>query len=373
MTFESWKADFLSRAAGTCSDATLARCAPLMRTNATSTTSDETQAEARKTLRQYLDLTVSDARIQAGRTQLNTHRDTFMTLEHRFGVDRHIIAAIWGMETNFGQILGSVSVFEALSTLAHSGRRRPLFEGQLLAALKIVDHQLMDPAEMMGSWAGAMGHTQFMPTSYLDYAVGFDGPVADICGTDPKDALASTANYLAEQGWMDAPWAVEVSFPAELDLHWARHHPEQLLDDWAAQGVRPYVVSPSPSLQQAQLAFILPAGHRGPAFLASANYRALLAYNNAPAYAVAVGHLADRLRGDGPLKSPGDPDEPGLTQAQVIQAQTVLSDLGFDTQGADGFIGTNTVKALEKFQIQNGLPVDGHLDHRLHQTLLSFV
>lgn len=359
MSFAAWKADFLSRTDFP------EELAPHLVHLPAPARADKTQAEARKTLDQYLALTVTDQRIATGQAMLMTHADSLRQIKNQYGVDRHILVAIWGMETNFGQIRGDVPVFAALASLAAQGRRQALFEDQLLAAAQMVTSGQATPDQMIGSWAGAMGHTQFMPTSYRDFAI----PGADIWGDDSDDALASTANYLQKHGWIAAPWGVEVTWPKTLDLYSARHHPGQTFGEWQALGVAGALTNPDQKTTLWQ--FTLPAGHKGPAFLTSTNYKALLAYNNAPAYAVAVGHLADRLWGDPPLKTKWQGDARGLTLAEFQSAQTHLTTLGFDTKGADGFAGPNTTKAVEAFQRHHNLPVDSHIDLPLLNLLLS--
>lgn len=368
MTFDEWKSGFLDRATSIVGADVVHTCAQYLVALEQPKAADATQAEARKTLRQYLDITVSEKRVAAGKIAMADHGAAFDKIEARFGVPKTIVAAIWGLETNFGQIRGDIPVLAALATLAHDGRRRTLFENQLLAAFKIVSLGHQQPDKMLGSWAGAMGHTQFMPTSYLDFACPFADGSADIWSDDPTDALTSTANYLAQHGWVqDVPWGVEVHSPDNLDLYSARHCEPKGLDAWAKLGVGPFENTQA----SAKFSFALPAGHLGPAFLMSQNYDAILRYNNAPAYAIAVGHLSDRLQGAAPFQTPWQGDQTGLTKDQVQSAQNALKVLGFDTQGADGFTGPNTTRAIEGFQQVHDLPVDGHLDHNLLNALLS--
>ncbi len=359
MTFEDWKSEFCTSAAKTILPKTVAQCAAFMQQLPSSVDADTKQPEARKTLWQYLSTAVSQTRIENGQQALRTHDPVFDTIEDRFDVDRHIVAAIWGMETNYGAIRGDVNVFAALATMAHQGRRRTLFEAQLLAACQIVEKGICTPDQMIGSWAGAMGHTQFMPTSYLDFAMGLTQEMANIWDDDPSDALASAAHYLKRHGWVpNTPWAIEVEWPQTLDLFKARHHTPQTVHAWCDWGITPIHDTSS----AANFEFHLPAGHKGPAFLISQNYRAILKYNNADAYAVGIGHLADRLSGGKALTTDWTGDDRGLTLAEVQTCQNLLTELGFDTQGADGFTGPNTVRATEAFQRDHGLPVDGHLD-----------
>ena len=368
MNFNDWKTQFIDAAhtAGI-SDATLAAIAPLLRPTPAATQADTTQSETRKTLRQYLDITVTEARITAGRAALAQYADVFDQAETQFGVPRHIVAAIWGLESNYGQIRGNTPVFQALANLAHAGRRQALFEAELIAACKIVEQGVMQAPALLGSWAGAMGHVQFMPSSYVRYAMSTKGAghVPDIWSDDPSDALISAAHYLQHHGWISGqPWGGQVQWPCGFDIYAARQAGAKPMADWVACGVGG---GPDTS---AALRFILPGGVQAPGFLVAANFDVLMAYNNAAPYAVAVGHLADRLSGHAtaPLVTPNTVDSPALSLPQLQDLQRKLTQAGFDTQGADGFHGPNTERAIAAYQVQHGLPADGYpnqllLDH----------
>jgi membrane-bound lytic murein transglycosylase B len=287
-------------------------------------TRDRNQAEFSRTLEDYLSISVSDERVQRGREALARHRRTLTALEDRYGVDAEIITAIWGLESSFGDRKGDVPVISALSTLAYDGRRGRFFEEQLIAALRILQNGDVPAARMTGSWAGAMGHTQFMPTSYLQFAVDFTGDGRrDIWSDDPSDALASAAAYLQRNGWTRGlRWGGEVG----------------------SGGPSGTVIQPQPG---------------GPRFNTTSNFRVIKRYNNSDSYAIAVGHLADRIGGAGPLRAGFPPDANGLTKADRVALQERLTALGFDTQGADGVIGRNTETAIRAYQASRGLPVTG--------------
>lgn len=287
-------------------------------------TRDRNQTEFRRSLEDYLSIAVSDERVAKGRTAFAAHRATLAALEARYGVDARIITAIWGLESFYGERRGDVPVISATSTLAYDGRRGAFFESQLVAALKILRNGDTTPARMTGSWAGAMGHTQFIPTTYLAHAVDFTGDGRrDIWADDPTDALASTANYLAQSGWTPGRrWGAEAGAGA-----------------------------PAGSVIQPQ------AG--GPSFVVTGNFGAIKRYNNSDSYALGVGLLADRIGGAGPLRGSFPPDANGLTKADRIALQQRLTAAGFDTGGTDGMIGANTRKAIEAFQRSRGLPVTG--------------
>ena len=287
-------------------------------------TRDRNQTEFKRSLEDYLSIAVSDERVAKGRAAFAAHRATLSALESRYGVDATIITAIWGLESFYGERRGEVPVISATSTLAYDGRRGQFFESQLVAALKILQNGDTTPARMTGSWAGAMGHTQFIPTTYLAHAVDFTGDGRrDIWSDDPTDALASTANYLAQSGWTRG-------------LRW---------------GAETGAGAPAGSVIQPQ------AG--GPSFVVTGNFSAIKRYNNSDSYALGVGLLADRIGGAGPLSGSFPPDANGLTKADRIALQRRLTAAGFDTGGTDGVIGANSRKAIEAFQRSRGLPVTG--------------
>ncbi|MEO0357081.1 MAG: lytic murein transglycosylase [Pseudomonadota bacterium] len=343
MTFDDWKADFLTRSGfpAELADWLVHLPAP--------TKADATQVEARKTLKQYLDLTVSQARIAKGQAFLA--KMDFSQIKAHHDVDPALLLAIWGMETNFGAVLGDVAVFGALATLAAQGRRRAMFEDQLMAAADMVD-QGIDPATLVGSWAGAIGHTQFMPRSWIRFAQTAGDDLPDLIGR-PMDAMLSSAGYLAAHGAQsNQPWGGTATGPLTGTLEKARHADAMPLAGWKALGVHAAV-------PDGMYRFILPAGVDGPGFLVTGTYDAVLAYNHADAYALAVCHLADRIKGGPAWDGPWPTDTRALSVTEMAALQSALTKLGFDTQGADGFTGPNTIKAIEAYQRAQGLPVDG--------------
>lgn len=369
MTFESWKSDFLSRAAAYgVSPAILTEVSPYLTTAQNSTQADIRQPEARKTLQSYIELTVSPSRIAQGQAALQKHVEVFDQIEADYQVDRHVVAAIWGLESNYGSIRGDVPVISALATLAAQGRRAAMFEAQLLAAFEIVTRGIKSPDQMLGSWAGAMGHTQFMPKSYIDFAVSARNGRPDIWAEDPADALVSTAHFLVCHGWKaDVPWGTVVQLPEPADLHMLRHLPPRSRDAWARLGVR--FMNEDQRTYDSKL--ILPGGVNSLAFVVSENFNAFLGYNNAQSYAIALGHLSDRLQGAPALQFPPGGDARGLTQAEMKFIQSRLTTLGFDTIGADGFTGPNTEIAIEAYQASQHLPVDGFAGLSLLKRLQS--
>ncbi|MEQ1616690.1 MAG: lytic murein transglycosylase [Hyphomicrobiaceae bacterium] len=324
-----------------------------------------TQPEYVKTAGEYLTLLVSEARLETGRQKLQEVGATLAAVEATYGVDRHVVLAIWGIESNFGAGMGVRSVLRSLATLAASDSRRPEFwRNELLAALRMLQSGEAKSVDLAGSWAGAMGHTQFMPTTYIKHAVDFDRDGRrDIWGS-VADALGSTGNYLKAWGWSSSsPWGFEVRLPDGFDYGLSNPGVMNTWGQWQALGVaiaRPGSVAPSGTLAALQL--LLPAGAKGPAFVVGDNFRAILKYNNSIAYALAVGHLADQLAGGSPLVTPWPPGDRSLAKAERDEVQRRLTSLGFDTGGVDGVIGNGTKAAIRLFQKTRGLPQDGHAD-----------
>jgi len=331
---------------------------------------DRRQAEFTRTLEDYINaIAVSDERIAGGRAALSRHGSTLRAIEDRYGVEAEVIAAVWGLESRYGAERGDVPVISALATLAFDGRRGAFFESQLLAALRILQRGDTSAANMRGSWAGAMGHTQFVPTTYQDYAVDFTGNGRrDIWAEDPADALASAANYLARMGWQRGqPWGVEVRLPQGFDTGLAGRGSTRSASDWAGLGLRDMEGGQPPAHGPASL--ILPDGPRGPAFLVYRNFSVILRYNNSEFYAIGVGHLADRLRGAGPIRGSFQPDRFGLRLAERQELQERLTRAGFDTQGVDGVIGPNSQEAIRAYQRARGISETGTPSSDLLQRL----
>ena len=321
---------------------------------------DGRQAEFTKTVGEYVDHVVTKDRVALGKRKLRSLRRTLEEIERRYGVDGRVVLAIWGIETNFGGFLGGTSVIEALATLAYDGRRRDWAERELIGALTILQSGDTRPESMEGSWAGAMGHTQFMPTSYLAYAVDFTGDGRrDIWAKDPSDGLASTANYLRVHGWRKGqPWGVEVQLPPGFDYATANIRPGRPVSHWNARGVRGLDGKPIPNYGKAGI--WAPAGAGGPAFAIFPNFFVIKRYNNANTYAMAVGHLGDRIMGAGGFHATWPKDGRALTRAEKAQLQSLLTQRGFDTKGVDGKVGPNTIAAIRAYQRSKGLTPDGH-------------
>lgn len=328
---------------------------------------DRRQAEFARPIWEYLDSAVSDTRLANGRKALSEHGAALRRIEARYGVPAEVVAAIWGMETSYGINRGKKGVIPSLATLAYDGRRGAFFEEQLIAALKILQAGDTDPASMKGSWAGAMGHTQFMPTSYLAYAVDFTGDGRrDIWGDDPTDALASAANYLAKMGWNPGqPWAVEVTVPAGFrEAGKATRKPPS---QWQAQGVKAVRGGRIPDHGPASI--LLPAGMNGPALMIFDNFRVISRYNNADSYVMGVGLLSDQLAGRGGLVRPWPRSDRPLTEAERKEIQQRLADLGHYTGEIDGVTGSGTMEAVRAWQTAQGLTPDGYVNEALLKRL----
>lgn len=323
---------------------------------------DRSQNEFTKTIGDYLATAVSDRRVSDGRAAMTRHADAFAAIEAKYGVDRHIVAAIWGLESSFGAWRGDVPTLSALATLAADVRRPEFFEPQLIEALRILQDGETDAVAMRGSWAGAMGHTQFMPTSYRDHAVDFDGDGRrDIWGADPVDALASAAAYLAANGWVSGqPWGAEVLLPDGFDYRLTGERVEKSASEWTALGVERPGGAPIPDLGPASIR--VPAGHTGVAFATYANFRALESYNTADAYVIGVGYLADRLAGGPALTGTWPEGARALTFDERITLQEGLREAGFDPLVIDARIGPDTLDAIQRWQASVGLVPDGYVD-----------
>jgi len=329
---------------------------------------DRNQTEFKRSLQDYLAIAASDERVSKGRAALARHRGVLDQIYTRYGVEPQVVVAVWGLESYYGERRGEINVISATSTLAYDGRRGPFFQDQLVAALKILQNGDTTPASMTGSWAGAMGHTQFIPTSYQLYAVDFTGDGRrDIWSDDPADSLASTAAYLARSGWTRGqPWGLEVRLPAGFAGPFGRGTTRSA-ESWNAAGVRDMNGNMVPNHGPASI--LAPSGPNGPAFIVFRNFGVILRYNNAENYALGVGHLSDRIAGGPPIRGSFPPDAQGLTIADRQEIQRRLTAKGFDTGGTDGVIGPKTEAAISAWQASTGLPATGQATREVLQAL----
>jgi membrane-bound lytic murein transglycosylase B len=325
----------------------------------------KTQPEFTSTTAQYLGKAITDARIANGRKKLASEAKLLAAIEARYGVDRRVLLAIWGMESNFGADIGSMKVIRSLATLAYTGRRKDYGRSQLAAAFRVLKAGAISPARFNGSWAGAMGHTQFIPTSYLASAVDWDGDgKRDIWGNH-ADALASTANYLKKAGWNDAqPWGLEVVLPEGFDRGLIGRKTWKTMAQWEKLGIKPATGGklPAPS---AKGFVMLPQGLDGPPFIVTSNFMAIMAYNQSHSYSVAVGHLGDRIMGGAPFHGEWREPVAELSFAERVELQKRLIAEGFETGGTDGRFGARTYEAIIAFQKARGLKVDGFPGRKL--------
>ncbi len=320
---------------------------------------DRTQPEFTRNVWDYLDSAVSALRISRGQEKLLQLRPQLDAIAARYGVPPEVLVAIWGVESNYGTHVGDIPAIDALATLGFEGRREEWASGQLLAALKILQSGDISREQMVGSWAGAMGQTQFIPSVFLAYAVDADGDgKRDIWGSVP-DVMASTANFISQSGWRTGqPWGIEVRLPQGFDYVRADAAIRQSAEAWASEGVLAVDGKPLPVLPDSFL--LLPAGARGPAFLVGPNFRTILRYNNATSYALAVHLLAQRIANGPALREPWPRDLQALTRNQMLALQTALNAHGFDSGTPDGMVGPATQRGIRLYQRSVGLPADGY-------------
>lgn len=328
---------------------------------------DENQPEHVRPVWQYLESAISSWRVARGKALLAEHRRTLDAIEKEYQVDRHVLVAIWGLESSFGRHLGNKNIIRSLATLAFEGRRANFWEQQLIAALHIIQNGDVTLDKMRGSWAGAMGQTQFIPTTYLAHAVDFDGDGRRDIWDSPADALASAANYLQHSQWNPGQsWGFEVKLPTLFEYDSADGQQQKTLQQWLDLGVR---IRKDREFTEQELAMsasiILPAGYRGPAFMQLDNFRSILKYNQATSYALAVGLLSDSLQGELFSLHRWPQDEVPLSRTERVELQELLNQLGLDAGKPDGIIGVNSRKAIREFQLNHDQPADGYPSNRL--------
>jgi len=330
---------------------------------------DGKQPEFVQTFGNYLDARVSADRIRRGRELYARHRAFLDQLTARYGVPGQYLVAFWGLETNYGGYLGNMPTLDSLATLACDPRRAEFFASEFLTALRVMDRESLEPAQMRGSWAGAMGHTQFMPSNYLRYAVDGDGDGRiDLFGSE-KDALASGANFLQQLGWQEGfRWGREVILPQGFDYGLSGRGNARSVADWGALGVRGADGSALPAADVTG-SILVPAGHRGPAFLIYDNFSVIMRWNRSESYALSVGLLADRIAGGGGLRQPPPADQKALSRGEVEGLQLALNQRGYDAGEPDGVLGPATRDAVRAYQRDAGLISDGFPDQGLLQRL----
>ncbi len=319
----------------------------------------DAQPEFTKSIWDYLDILVNDNRLAKGKEILAKYKAQFDATEKAYGVDRYAVAAIWGIESNYSTQMGDRSVVNSTATLACVGRRQGYFKDEFLTALEILNRGDLRPEQMRGSWAGAFGPTQFMPTAFKRYAVDADGDGRRDVVDDPADLIASTANNLKKDGWQTGQsWGYEVSVPKGFNYMLADRAKPQTFAQWQRLGVVRANNAPFPNPND-KAYLLAPAGAEGPGFLMMQNFRVIMRYNPAEAYALAIGHFADRLRGGQPFVQPWPRQERELTRAERLELQQLLAQRGFYKGTPDGQFGGDTRQALRNFQASIGAAADG--------------
>ncbi len=370
VSFEAWLADFKAYAreqgiAPTVIERAFRDVRPLPRV----VEANENQPEFQRPIWAYLESAVSPSRVSRGRQHLAENAQLLAAIEQRYGVPSEILVAIWGLESDYGNNYGDLPVISALATLGWHGSRADFAREQLLAVLRILERGDLAPELMIGSWAGAMGQTQFIPTTFVAYAVDGDGDgVRDLWGSK-ADVFSSTANVLASAGWQPGlPWGLEVVLPDGFDYGLTELAVKRPVSEWRSLGVAPAADGVMPP-DDAEASILAPAGHRGPAFLVTDNFRAIMRYNYATSYALAIGHLSDRLRGGAGITAGWPTDEPPLSRSDRIDLQRLLLARGYDPGGIDGVIGPMTRTAIRTFQRELGETPDGYPTQRLLERL----
>ncbi len=360
-SFEQWLDDFKAeaRAKGISSE-TLASAFQDVTPLARVLELDQRQPEFTLTLGRYLKSAITEQRVDQGRKLLAKHGGLLQEVSRKYGVQPRFLVAFWGLESNYGDFTGGFSVIAALATLAHDTRRSDFFRRELHHALRIIEDGHIRAESMSGSWAGAMGQLQFMPSTFTGYAIDGNADGKNDIWHSLPDIFASAAHYLQAVGWRgDETWGREVKLPDGFDWDLAELGTQKSLGEWQALGVRRANGGDLPTVD-IQGSVVLPAGHRGPAFLVYKNFRTTMIWNRSTLYAIAVGHLADRLAGKGPLVAKPAVEESPLRRSDIELLQVRLAALGFDPGEADGRAGPKTRKALKAFQRSRGLPADGY-------------
>lgn len=320
---------------------------------------DRKQPEFADTFIQYLERRVTPRNVAEGQALLLEHHALFDEVEKRYGVPKEILAAFWGLETNYGATTGNTLIPAALATLAFDGRRSAFFRAELLDALAIIEAGHVTAAEMKGSWAGAMGQMQFMPSTFRRYAVDGDNDGRINLWTSLPDALHSAGNYLKQAGWKTGePAALAVRLPQDFEWRYARLYYRRPIGEWQAAGVVLAGGEPLP-MHQGRTSIILPQGARGPAFMVFDNFDVILQWNRSVSYALSVAILADQFAGNASLPTAGDSDS-ALSHAQLVSLQQQLTELGFDAGPPDGLPGIKTQSAIRRYQVTHQLPADGY-------------
>jgi len=367
VSFKQWKADFYNYALESdVSKKTLNEVFANIKLDQHVIDLISKQPEFTKSIWAYLDTAVSDKRIQKGRRLLARHHELLTRIEKVYGVQPEYIIAIWGLESSYGRNFGRHNVVRSVASLAYGSERRDFFQAELAAALRIIQNDHYDVKELKGSWAGAMGHTQFMPSTYEKYAVNFDNVDRKDLWNSLDDVFASTANYLKESGWKEKQlWGIEIKLPKNFNWEFSSPTVWLPVSEWAKEGLTRADGRPLNGLDEKEARVFLPAGHTGPAFLTFKNFQSIKQYNNADSYALAVGYLGDRIRGGKEIMAEWPRKDAALSFTEKKDLQFLLTTLGYDTSGVDGKIGPNTRQALRAWQKDMGIPADGYVNESI--------
>ena len=326
------------------------------------------QPEFRTAIWDYLAGLVDEERVADGRAMLERHAETLARVSDKYGVDPATVVAVWGVESNFGQTFGKSPLVQSLGTLSCFGRRQAYFRTEFYATLRILQAGHIAPDRLVGSWAGAFGHTQFMPSTFERLAVDFDGDGKADLMDSTSDSLASTANFLAKAGWQTGqPWGFEVKLPEGFSTTGEGRRTKRGMGEWAARGLKRVDGSALPASGSAGL--MTPAGAQGPAFLVLRNFDAIYSYNAAESYGLAIAHLSDRLRGGGRFTTPWPTDDPGLSRAERREVQTLLIARGHDIGAVDGMLGDKSRVAIRAEQQRLGQEASGRAGEKLLKAL----
>jgi len=371
--FNTWKRDFMARALAKGYDSSLLRTTiGQAKINPKAIAKNKSQPEFTRAIWVYIDGVMSESRLNGGRNKLAKHEQLFSELEIRYGVDRHILTSIWGLESAYGKIMGDDNMIDSLATLAVLGGRKKFGEQQLFGMLDILSRGEVRQDQLIGSWAGAMGMTQFIPTTFRDYAVDYDNNGNKNLWTDPGDALASTAYYLQRFGWRAAePVTTEVILPKGFNYNLSNGS-KRTISGWAGMGVRSVSGqnwSNDALFLEAKL--LLPAGANGPVFLTFKNFDVIKKYNNSTSYALGINVLADRLKGKQTIIRDWPRTDKPLSLTDKKNLQTALSRQGYGTGGIDGMIGPNSRRAIRAWQHANGVPADGYVNQAMLKRIIA--
>ena len=371
--FETWKTDFIERAIARGHNPAVVRAmiGPA-KINPLALDRDKTQPEFNSPIWSYVDKTTSADRISRGKSLLSENGPLFRGIQERYRVSPHVLTAIWGLESSYGRILGNHNIIDALATFAFEGRRKTFGEEQLFASLDIVRSGKVRPAQLTGSWAGAMGMTQFIPTTFRDYAVDFDGDGNQDLWKNKADALGSAAHYLSRFGWrLSEPIYAEVKLSPRFDYSLSDGR-KMSVNDWTALGAAPIGGqrwSAEAGYLEAKL--LVPAGAKGPKFLTFKNFDVIKKYNNSTSYALGIATLSESYRDRPTIVAPWPKGDKQVGRTDLKRLQTRLTALGYDTKGADGIVGPNTRKAVRAWQASKGLTADGYIEKILFDKIIG--